>query len=181
MKKTSYPIKIRDITYIAFCATLIIVCAWIKLPFVIPITMQSFAIFLTAGLLGGKRATISVLLYILLGAIGLPVFSGFTGGIGILSSATGGYIFGFMLLPLCKWISEKHKPRSTIAFTVSQAIGLLFCYTTGTLWYVYMFSDSTSATIASTLGICVTPFILPDICKLALAIFITNRLKKHIK
>ncbi len=175
-------IAVRDLTHIAFCTTLIIICAWIKIPFVIPYTMQSFGIFLCVGLLGGKRALISILLYILLGAIGLPVFSGFAGGLGILFGSTGGYILGFLMPPLLKWAAEHLKctPKYTLALCLT--LGLILCYCFGTLWYLCVYAEGfRMETLSSVLGICVAPFVLPDLLKLVLALLLTNKLKKYIK
>ena len=89
-----------DIAFIALSAALMAVCSWISIPAAVPFTLQTFAVFLTTGLLGGRRSTIAVMLYIFLGAVGLPVFSGFSGGIGHLIGPTGGYIFGFSFTAL---------------------------------------------------------------------------------
>lgn len=89
-------IDTTDITLTALYSALIAVCSWISVPAAVPFTMQTFAVFVTVGVLGGKRGTYSVLLYLLLGAAGLPVFAGFTGGVGHLFGATGGYIIGFL-------------------------------------------------------------------------------------
>ena len=93
-------IKTRDIAYIAFFAVVIAVCSWISIPTVVPFTLQTFAVFLTVGVLGGKRGTLAVFVYILLGVCGVPVFSGFSGGIGVLLGQTGGYIAGFLFSAL---------------------------------------------------------------------------------
>ena len=77
-------------------AVLIAVCAWISIPIEIPFTMQTFGVFLALRLLKGKYGTLSILIYILLGAIGAPVFAGFSSGLGILLGPTGGYIIGFL-------------------------------------------------------------------------------------
>ena len=69
---------------------MITICSWISIPTLVPFTLQTFAVFLTVGLLGGKRGTMAVLVYVLLGAIGIPVFAEFTGGIGIILNNTGG-------------------------------------------------------------------------------------------
>ena len=69
--------KTRDLVFIALAAALITVCSWISIPLTVPITLQTFAIFTVVGLLGMRRGTIAVLIYILLGAVGIPVFSGF--------------------------------------------------------------------------------------------------------
>ena len=172
----------RDLTYIAFFTTLIIISAWIKIPFVIPYTLQSFGIFITVGLLGGRRATISILLYILLGAIGLPVFSGFAGGLGYLFGNTGGYIIGFLAPPLLKWLTECIGITKDRALVFSLLFGLFLCYCFGTLWYLFMYTKNiNSETLFSVLGICVAPFIIPDLIKLIFAVILTKKMKKHIK
>lgn len=171
---------LRDITYIAFCATLLSICAWIKIPFVIPFTLQSFGIFLAVDLLGGKRAFIAVLLYIALGALGLPVFSGFTGGIGILFGSTGGYILAFIAPPLLCWLQSTITKRK--ATPLCLALGQIICYCFGTFWYAaFYLSDFSTNKLISVLSVCVLPFILPDMLKLALAVLLSKRLQKHIK
>ena len=84
----------KDYAIMGLCTALMAICAWITIPAAVPFTMQTFAVFLTAGLLGGKRGTIVVLVYLLLGAVGLPVFSGFAGGLGYMTGVTGGYLVG---------------------------------------------------------------------------------------
>ena len=89
--------KVRNMALCALFAALMALCAWISIPAGdVAITMQTFALFLTLGVLGGKRGTIAVSIYLLLGIVGLPVFSGFQGGLGTLLGATGGYIAGFL-------------------------------------------------------------------------------------
>ena len=75
--------KTYDMVYIAVFAVLMAICSWISIPTVVPFTLQTFGVFLAIGVLGGKRGSLAVLVYILLGAIGVPVFAEFTGGIGI--------------------------------------------------------------------------------------------------
>ena len=87
---TSTKSKTYDMVYIALFAVLIAICSWISIPTVVPFTLQTFAIFLSLAVLGGKRGTCAVIVYVLLGAVGIPVFSGFKGGIGVLLSTTGG-------------------------------------------------------------------------------------------
>lgn len=99
--------KTKDMAYIALMAVLISVCSWLSVPAAIPFTMQTYAVFTALLLLGGRRGSIAVAVYIALGAVGLPVFSGFAGGIGKLMGPSGGYIFGFMLTALCYWLFEK--------------------------------------------------------------------------
>ena len=84
--------KTKDMAYIALMAVLISVCSWLSVPAAIPFTMQTYAVFTALLLLGGRRGSIAVAVYIALGAVGLPVFSGFAGGIGKLMGPSGGYI-----------------------------------------------------------------------------------------
>ena len=93
--------------YIGLFAVVIAICSWISIPTVVPFTLQTFAVFLAVAVLGGKRGTLSVIVYVLLGAVGLPVFSGFKGGIGVLLNTTGGYIIGFIFSALLMWAFEK--------------------------------------------------------------------------
>ena len=87
---TSTKMKTLDMAYIGLFAVVIAICSWISIPTVVPFTLQTFAVFLAVAVLGGKRGTLSVIVYVLLGAVGLPVFSGFKGGIGVLLNTTGG-------------------------------------------------------------------------------------------
>ena len=80
-KSASVKLKTVDMAYIALFAVLITICSWISIPAAVPLTFQTFGVFLAVGVLGGKRGTLSVVTYLLLGAVGLPVFSGFRGGL----------------------------------------------------------------------------------------------------
>ena len=100
---TSSVSNIRNITMIGLMAALITICSWISIPITVPFTMQTFAIFFAISLLGGKGGFLSVLDWLLLGAVGLAVFSGFTGGIGKFANVTGGYLVGFLLSALLVW------------------------------------------------------------------------------
>ena len=95
--------KTYDLVYIAVFAVLMAVCSWISVPTAVPFTLQTFAVFMAVGVLGGRRGTMSVALYIILGAVGVPVFAGMTGGIGILTGTTGGYIVVFLFSALVMW------------------------------------------------------------------------------
>lgn len=91
-KEMKNPHQTIDLVYIALGAVLISICSWISIPTTVPFTMQTFAVFFVLSALGGKRGTVAIIVYILLGAVGIPVFSNFTSGIGILLGNTGGYI-----------------------------------------------------------------------------------------
>ena len=93
-----------DLAYMALGAVVIAVCSWISIPAAVPFTMQTFAVFFVLLFLGGRRGTGSILVYVLLGAVGMPVFAQFTSGLGVLLGSTGGYIAGFILTGLIYWL-----------------------------------------------------------------------------
>ena len=170
-----------DLAYAAVCAALMAVCSWISIPATVPFTLQTFAVFCTLGLLGGKRGTAAILVYLLLGALGVPVFAGFSGGIGILFGTTGGYLLGFILMGLVYWIGEQINRDSRGVRIVSMILGLLLCYAFGTAWFMLVYARQSGAiALGTALAWCVVPFILPDLVKLALALLLSDRLRKAL-
>ena len=173
--------RVVDLTYMAICAALTAICSWISIPATVPFTLQTFAVFSVLWLLGGKRGTVSVCIYILLGAVGIPVFSGFKGGIGVLLGTTGGYIVGFIFMSLVYWLMESllgEKPAVRIAALV---IGLVVCYAFGTAWFLFVYARTSGAIgLGTALSWCVFPFILPDLAKMALAVMLSERVKKYL-
>lgn len=164
--------------YIALFGILIGICSWITIPGPLPFTLQTFGVFLTVSVLGGKRGTIAVLLYIFTGLIGIPVFSGFQGGIGVLLGPTGGYVIGFIFSALIMWFFEALPLRNIFIQGLSLVTALLTCYTFGTLWYLIIFSgQSQGIAIMTAISLCVIPFIIPDIIKIALVLFLSKKLR----
>ena len=173
--------KTREIAYIGLCTALIAVCSWISIPLTVPITLQTFAIFLTVALLGLKNGTITVLVYILLGAIGLPVFSGFKSGAAVLLGTTGGYIIGFLFSAIVVGLILKFFGKSTLGMFISMIIGLIVCYIFGTIWFMIVYMKNTGDIgLVSVLSWCVIPFIIPDIIKIILAIILYKPLSKEL-
>ena len=171
-----------SLVYVAMCAAIMAVCSWISIPLTVPVTLQTFAVFFALYFLGGDRGTISVLIYILLGAVGVPVFSGFKGGLGTLLGTTGGYIIGFVFSALIFLLFEKIFGRKLWAEIVSMVLGLLVCYAFGTAWFMVVYARNSGAiSLGTALTWCVFPFILPDIAKIALAIGIGKTLRKAVK
>ncbi len=171
-----------DMVYIAIGAALIAVCSWISIPTAVPFTLQTFAVFLILSLLGGKRGTFSVLVYVLLGAAGLPVFSGFKGGVGVLLGSTGGYIVGFIFMGLVYITVTRFFGNKTYAEIAALVLGLIVCYMFGTFWFMLVYSgDTGKAGFLTVLSWCVFPFIIPDLIKLALALIISKRVKPVIR
>ena len=172
--------KTRDIVYMSVFTAMISICSWISIPASIPFTLQTMGVFTTVGLLGGKRGTLTVLTYILLGAIGIPVFAGFTGGVSVLLGTTGGYIMGFLLSALLMWGIETIMGRNQIVLAFSMVAGLIVCYVFGTAWFMLIYTQHSGVIGLSTvLGLCVIPFIIPDLIKIGVALFLANRLKKR--
>lgn len=172
--------NIHDITKISFMSTFIVICAWIniKLPFV-SFTMQTLGVFVALETLGGTRGLYSIIIYISLGVIGMPVFSNYQGGVGVLFGMTGGYILGFVFQSIIYIVATKFFGISKKVRILAMVLGLLSCYLFGTIWFVYLYSRNVSEIgILSALMMCVIPFVIPDFVKMYFAFIISNRLNK---
>lgn len=168
-----------NMVYIALFAVIMAICAWIVFPMAVPFTLQTFAVFLAVLVLGGKNGTLAVLLYLLMGAVGLPVFSGFMGGISVLVGPTGGYLSGFLFLALVMWFFEVFFGAGIFMRWISMITGLLLCYAFGTFWYMTIYAGESGTTgMMTALSLCVFPFVIPDILKMMLAMTVGKRLLK---
>lgn len=176
MQKKLLPI--RSITEIALCTATISVSAMISIPLPVPFTLQIFGIFFALFYLGGARGTASVLLYLLVGAVGLPVFSGFSGGFGRLFDAGGGFIWGFLLMSLVYLLIRPLFARLKRGRIVAAFISLLPFYAVGSAWYAAFYTDGSILGYISSLLITVAPFILPDAVKICLAYTISERISR---
>lgn len=175
------PSKTRNMVLVSLFAALIAICSWISIPSAVPFTLQTMAVFLAVGLLGGRLGTLCVLVYIALGAVGLPVFAGFKGGFGALLGTTGGYILGFLLSALLMWAMEKWTAKNKWLLLLSMVLGLLVCYFFGTVWFRTVYLRTTGAVgWLSVLSWCVFPFLIPDAVKITCAWLLTLRLRKVI-
>ena len=184
METTAARFSAKDMAYIAVFTALLAVCSWIAIPMPwgVAYTLQTLGVFLAVGVLGGKRGTLAVVVYLLLGAKGVPVFSGFQGGTAALLGTTGGHIAGFLFSALVMWMLEKLLGRSLPALALSMVLGLAVCYAFGTVWYMAVYTRSNGAVALGTvLGWCVVPYIIPDLVKIGLAVGLSNRLQKHIR
>ena len=169
---------ILDMVFTAMFTAIIAVCSIISIPVgEVPITLQTFAVCTAAALLGWKRGTLSVLIYILLGAVGVPVFGGMTGGLGILAGPTGGYIIGFLPAAVIIGLAAERYERKVLPLAVAMVIGVLVCYAFGSVWFMVVMKWG----IVETLAVCVLPFLIPDAIKIALAVLLSNRLSKAVK
>lgn len=171
-----------DIVMIALAAAIIAVCSWISIPIgSVPVTMQTFAVAVCGLLIGYKNGTVAVLVYIFLGVIGLPVFSLFRSGVSTILGATGGYMLGFVFISFFGGLfSQKFKDKSHLCF-IGLCIGLVLCYVSGTAWYLLVYLGETGKSgLISALSVCVIPYIIPDLIKIALACVVSKAVKLRI-
>lgn len=162
----------RQLARCGLLAGVIAVCAWIAIPIPpVSFTMQTFAVCLTLGLLGGKWGSVSIGIYLLLGIVGIPVFTGFQGGIGVLLGPTGGFLWGFALTgPVYGLTCRLGKLTGMIA-------AMAVCYLCGCLWYTIY---APGVSLWGAFLICGAPYLLPDGVKIALAMELSRRIKKYI-
>lgn len=168
---------VKDMVFTAMFTALIAVCSILSIPVgEVPITLQTFAVCLAAAMLGWKRGTLSVFIYLLLGAVGVPVFGGMTGGLGILAGPTGGYLIGFLPAALIIGFAAQKWQRKALPLTLAMVLGAIVWDTVGTAWFMVV----TGMPLGESLMLCVVPFLIPDGVKIALAILLANRLSKAI-
>lgn len=171
--------KIRNMALCGLFAALLALCAWISVPGAgVVFTLQTFGVALTLLLLGGKQGTLAVFVYLLLGVVGLPVFTGFQGGIGTLLNVTGGYIVGFLIWALLYWLITAVAPKKRVLAMVA---GLLVCYAFGSAWFYTLYLQSGSVIgLGAFLLKCLVPYLLPDAAKVSLAFLLASRLKRFV-
>lgn len=190
-KATKNRAFIYDLVLISVSAALITVCSWISIPLgPVPFTLQTLGILAVMLTIGGRRGTISVLVYLALGACGIPVFAGFKGGITAFMGPTGGFLIGFVFAALVYWLFEKlifkKLMTSTVKTLVFGLIGFLIfevvMYTIGVIWFMTVYAAQTGPVgLVTVMGWCVFPFIIPDLVKMVIAAIIGERASKLTK
>ncbi len=167
--------ELQEIVWIAFFAALLAISAFISLPIgAVPFTMQVFTLFLGSLVLGSKRATIAVLFYILLGAIGFPFFAGGKSGLAALFGPTGGFIIGFLFVAYIAGLGQFKKWYVSLALLITSLIVL---YTFGTLWLSFV----ANLPLYKAFTVAALPFIIPDMIKLSLAYAVYYVLKQQAR
>lgn len=180
MKARVYSAK--EVVFMGIFVALIAISSWISIPGTVPFTLQTLGVFLAVTVLGGRQGSLVVTAYVLLGALGVPVFSKFSGGFGALFGLTGGYIIGFIAAALVMWLFEAMFGRKFFILAFSAVLGMILCYVIGTAWFMYVFAKTKEPVgLQVILGWCVYPFIIPDLLKIALALVIGNRIHKVYK
>ncbi len=147
----------------------------------VPISLATFAVYLISATVKPKFSVSAIIIYILLGGFGLPVFSAFRGGFHIISGITGGYIIGYIPCAIIiGLLTQKYESKKWV-YPLSMILGTLVCYSIGTAWYMLQ----TESNLAAALTICTAPFIIGDIIKIsaacALGYTLRKRISKHFK
>ena len=177
MKSTSSKISTCELCYIAMFTALIAVCAQIVIPQPggVPFTLQAWAVSLAGLVLGPKNGTIAALVYVLLGAVGAPVFAGFTGGFGAIMRPTGRFILSFPVVALLAGLGER---KGGVIWTVlGLATGSLFNWAVGLLWFNWV----TELGFIVSFGYAVAPFIVVGIVRTAVLPVINKNIKTAMR
>lgn len=181
MNKSAARLRTVDLCYIALFVVLMAICASFTIPGPVPFTLQTFAVFAALLSLGGRRGTLAVVVYLLLGAVGLPVFTGFRGGLAALLGATGGYLLGFLAAALIYTLVTAWLGESLPVVVGASVAGLAACYAFGTAWFVWVYTAQTGPiTWGGALAACVIPFLPFDAAKLALAVLFSRKIRNFL-
>ena len=190
-KATKNRAFIYDLVLISISAALITVCSWISIPIgPVPFTLQTLGILAVMLTTGGRRGTLSVLVYMLMGICGVPVFTGFKGGITAFVGPTGGFLVGFIIGALVYWLLERlifkklmtNTVRTWIFGFISFLIFEIVMYVIGVIWFMTVYAAQTGPVgLVTVLGWCVIPFIIPDLVKMVFALVIGERAAKLTK
>ena len=166
-------LSIRELCQMSIFIAIIAACAQIviPMPFGVPITLQTFAIPLAGVVLGAKNGTLATVVYVLLGAIGAPVFHAFTGGLNMVFGITGGFILSFPLMALAAGIGSNKNNRLWLALWL--VIGATVNYICGLLWFSFVTSNSLAVSVIFV----VLPFIPGDIIKIIMVVMLGNLIK----
>lgn len=175
--------KIFDMVITAVFAAIIAVGAFMSLHLAaVPFTLQSFAVFLALGATGWKRGTLSIAVYLILGLVGVPVFSGFKSGAGVLFGPTGGFLLGFIFAGLTfgavsRPLSKTRLPGLAVKL-ISFLCGNVVLYAFGCLMYAFVYLKQVSfQSLFASFSVCVLPFLIPDAVKLTAAAIISQKLE----
>lgn len=169
--------NIFDLTMIALMAAVLCILGPLSLPIgPIPISLATLVIYVTVVFLGMVKGTISCLLYLCIGLIGLPVFSGFSGGPGKMFGPTGGYLFGYLVLALIAGFFVDRFKESRVMYAVGMVVGTAVMYAIGTVWLAYQMHLGPIAAMSAG----VFPFLIGDAGKIALAVIFAPMIKSQM-
>ena len=176
MRNSAFRRSALHISITALSASLICICSWIALPIGgVPMTLQTLGVAFCSFLLGARGGACAALVYLALGAVGLPVFAGFGGSLAFLVGPTGGFLIGFPILALCCGFGARRK-QIAIGFFLS-LLGLTVCHLTGVLWFAHVSGIS----IAQAFLISSLPYVVKDILCIAVARVTAQKVKKRFQ
>lgn len=170
-------ISVQDICSIAIMTAITVVMAQISIPMPmgVPMTMQTFAITLAGVILGSKKGGLSILVYVLLGAIGVPVFAGFSGGVQNLIGPTGGFIISFPIMAYVIGLGVEHRKKKGM-FVLMLILGTVLNYVIG----VAMFCIIMNSSVMTGITACVLPFIPTAIIKAVVAALLGLHIRSRL-
>lgn len=174
--------KVKQLAFTALMAALCCILGPLSVPLgSVPVSLGVLAVYLAAYVLGGKWGSLSVLIYLLLGLAGLPVFSGFAGGPGKMLGPTGGFLIGFLFLAaICGGfvtLSDHRKGLARYGLQITGMIlGLAVCYALGTMYFMFVMKTGLIAALAA----CVLPFLIFDALKMIMALILGNALRRAL-
>lgn len=176
--RTASHFSAKTLTMCAIFTALVAVCSQITIPLpIIPINLALFAVYLAGALLGPWRGALSLLVYLLLAAVGVPVMAGFRGGLGNLVGNTGGYVVGYIFAALFTGLLAEKWGARFWQLCVAMVVGCAVCYFFGTLWYSILSGTPFFASFSA----CVVPFLPCDVVKILLAALLASRLRPVLK
>ena len=175
--------RTASLTLCGLFAAIMAVCSIITVPLgftPVPINLGTLGVFLAGGILGRKYGTISIAVYVILGAVGIPIFAGFKGGLGVLAGPTGGYIIGYILAAFVVGLivdfflkDDFGIGKQYLICVIAMVAGLFVCYLLGTIWFIV----STGTGVWASLVACVFPFLPGDALKIVAAPLLVRRLR----
>ena len=171
---------IYKLILIATCAAFLTLCSWISFPFIVSFSLQIFAVFLICGCFSPSISLSAILLYILIGLIGVPVFSGFSSGASAIMGASGGFIIAFIFASPIISIPQKRFSKSPAIYIFTMVISLIVCYVCACIWYAFVFCYPSRCSLLAAMSVCVFPFVIFDILKILLASIVRKKLKPFI-
>lgn len=142
----------------------------------VPFSLTNFVIYISLYVLGWKWGTVSYAAYLLLGMVGMPVFSGFSGGLGRLVGPTGGYLVGFIPMAIIAGLVISRTQKLPLHY-LAMAVGTAVCYAFGTAWYCFQANSA----VGPALALCVWPFIPVDLIKMAVATLLGPVLRSRLE
>ena len=168
---------VYQLCFMALMAAVTCILAPLSIPIgPIPISLTNLVVYFTVYVIGLKAGTCSYCLYVLLGVVGLPVFSGYVGGPAKIAGPTGGYIVGYIV---CAWVTGiivKYTKGKIYQIALAMVVGVALCYVLGTIWFMILSGNP----LKVSLGFCVFPFLPGDAIKIILASTISAKLRQGV-